>query len=368
MIRIFTNYSYGGYEERYLGNLDEKDEFKYFLPLLPVKMAKLERDPGNTQLAEEVRRLSGYPKILDHGENEEATLPAGTFTIISNPGYYAMYRKLGGDYVLAIGKIPGPSKNGETRENPFTMVFAGEMEDVQILDALSFQMLYHREETKLFLADLFDYDPAANGLRFNLKAVVEKLNQLAKDPVIGIKHNADVPFLILDEGYELKYVSEIHQLKKLSLGSVYDNDQRLLKGSQVMMGKPLQQQFAFEKQEEQPATVLEPDTSRPDARQTEASQNPAENDHLSQERLREELKEEIRKEMEPKMRADIEKDLRPKIEREIRAELERQTTDLPVQEQDGNPLFRIIPREYAIAAISAIAAFILGALCFGSKH
>lgn len=253
MIRFFTNYSYGGYEELYLGNFNDKEEYRYYLPLLPVKQAKLVENPSDEKLKAEVERLLSYPLIQKHGNSSEAMLPEGSFTLISNPGYKVIYRRLGNSYIVSVSDIVGNDHDemgGGQRGNPFTMLFVGEQEDYPVLDAIVWQMLKNEEEMRMFLGGLFSYDATANGLRFSLKELIEKLNTLKDIKVYGVKYEKDVPFMILSKGFTLNYTLEIQKLQHASLGSIYNDGGVLVRGTRISTEAPRKQEEPNKKEEE----------------------------------------------------------------------------------------------------------------------
>lgn len=236
MIRFFTNYSYGGYEELYLGNITEKEEYKYHLPLLGVKKVRLEETPNDEKLNKEVERLSQYPLILKHGVNDESTLPDGVFTHISNPGFKTLYRRLDDYYVVIVSDVVGNDHDemgGGQRENPFTMLIVGGREDVSTLDAFVWNMIDKETEMRSFLGNLFDYDPIANGLRFSLKEMKDKLNSFKYIKITTIDHSADVPLLMLADGFDLNYTLEIQKLQQSKFGCIYNSSGTVLKGKKI---------------------------------------------------------------------------------------------------------------------------------------
>lgn len=238
MIRYFTNYSYGGYEELYLGNLNDPVDNTYYLPLLSVKSAMLAEHPDDVKLREEVKRLSEYPRILKHGETPEATLPTGTFTLISNPGFKAIYRKLGCYWVFVISDVIGGDHDemgGGNRENPFTMIFVGEKEDTVVFEALAWQILTQEADVRKVLGGLFAYDPVANGLRFSVKDLNQYLASLQQRRIIGFSRSVDIPFIFLDNGFSLKYTLELQNLKDETLGSVYNSTGALVSGAALRL-------------------------------------------------------------------------------------------------------------------------------------
>lgn len=233
MIRFFTNYSYGGYEELYLGCNEDKEEYRYYLPLLANKKARLADDPTNKKLADEVERLSQYILIQKNGATPAGTLPEGAFTIISNAGYKTICRRLGNLFVVAISDVTSDDHDemgGGRRGNPFTMLFVFDKEDTSLMDALLYQLLEKDSEWRTLIGGLFVYDPIANGLRFSLGELNKAINALENVHVSGLDHQADVPLIFLEKNYQLSYTLEVQKLEGKSVGAAYNAEGKLLKG------------------------------------------------------------------------------------------------------------------------------------------
>lgn len=226
MIRIFTNYSYGGYEELFLGTYGDPEEYKYHLPLLPVKEKKLEADPNNEKLRSEVERLLEYPLVKRHGVDQESTLPTGTFEIISQPGYKTIYRRLGRYGLLVIADVKGNDHDemgGGMRDNPFTMIFVSDDDcDYDVLDSLANQLIKKEKETRNIIGGLFSYDPKANGLRFSLKEISDFLTQIQKSPSPNFSKKSEIFLLILEGGFNLNNTCESLKIEVSSVGLAYD--------------------------------------------------------------------------------------------------------------------------------------------------
>ena len=238
MIRFFTNYSYGGYEELYLGSNDDKEEYRYHLPLLPSKKAKLAEDPTNKKLADEVERLSQYVLIQKNGTTPTGTLPEGAFTIISNPGYKVICRRLGSQFVVALSDVASDDHDemgGGQRENPFTMLFVFDKENCGVMDALLYQLLVNEASWRTLISGLFVYDPVANGLRFSLGGLNKAIKDLESIHVSGVNHESDVPMVVLEKNYQLAYTLEVQKLVGKSLGSAYNADGKLIKGTSLAL-------------------------------------------------------------------------------------------------------------------------------------
>lgn len=240
MIRFFTNYSYGGYEELYLGKLSDIDEFRYYLPMLPVKEDELQNSPDDEKLKEEVARLRTYPAILRHGTTSEATLPTGSFTLVSKPGFKSMYRRLGRHYLFVVSDIVGGDHDemgGGQRRNPFTMLFVGEKEDCALLNSLAFEIIENEKQVRKVLGGLFSYDAEANGLRFSLREIIEYLDSFRDRHIEGINLEVDAPLIVLSPGFSLENTLTSQELQWKRIGSVYDAGGKLLRGEPLFLSR-----------------------------------------------------------------------------------------------------------------------------------
>lgn len=330
MIRFFTNYSYGGYEELYLGSYEDKEKYRYHLPLLPNKKARLADDPTNKKLEDEVERLSQYVLIQKNGATAAGTLPQDAFTIISNAGYKIICRRLESQFVVAISDVASEDHDemgGGKRENPFTMLFVFDKEDTSLMDALLYQLLEKEADWRALISSLFVYDPIANGLRFSLGELNKALKALEKMRVSGMNHQVDVPMVVLEKNYELAYTLEVQKLGGKSLGSVYDAEGKLLRGADLVLDAD-----GDEEQEQ------DGDGNNP--------QPPVVNSSPSKE------------EIEAKLRPIIRAEEREIVSKELRQEYQRK-----MEEKEQEFLAERKKLIY-IAIGAAIGAFILGALLF----
>ncbi len=232
MIRYFTNYSFGGYEELYLGSNADQEEYRFHLPLLENKKARLADDPSNKRLADEVERLSQYVLIQKNGKTPEGTLPEEALTIISNGGYDVICRRVGRLFVVAVSDVASEDHDemgGGMRENPFTMLFVFDLEDANVMDALLDQLLKKEKQWRDLISSLFTYDPIANGLRFSLGELNSAIKALESTTVTGFNHQADVPLIVLEKNFKLDYALEVQKLEGKKVGAAYDDEGNLLK-------------------------------------------------------------------------------------------------------------------------------------------
>lgn len=240
MIRLFTNYSFAGYEELYLGQISDLDEFRYYLPMLPVKEEELKNRPNDEELKREVARLCSYPAIIRHGTTKDATLPAGSFTLISKPGFKSMYRHLGSHYLFVVSDIIGGDHDemgSGQRRNPFTMLFVGEHEDCSLLNSLAFEVIRNEMQVRKVLGGLFSYDAEANGLRFSLKEIISYLDSINDRHIEGINLEVDAPLIVISPGYSLENTLTSQGLKGKRIGSVYDAEGKLLRGTPLTISR-----------------------------------------------------------------------------------------------------------------------------------
>ena len=236
MIRLFTNYSYAGYYELYLGKISDMEEFRYYLPLLAVEEEKLKSNPNDEELKNEVARLNSYPAILRHGTNDEATLPSGWFTLVSKPGFKSIYRRLGSHYLFVVSDIVGGDHDemgGGQRQNPFTMLFVGEYEDCSLLNSLAFEMIQNEIQVRKVLGGLFSYDADANGLRFSLGEIIKFFESFKNRKIEGFNLKTDAPLIVLSPGFSIENTLALQELKGKTIGCVYDADGRLISGKPI---------------------------------------------------------------------------------------------------------------------------------------
>ncbi len=347
MIRYFTNYSYGGYEELYLGNSEDKEEFRYHLPLLQSKKARLADDPTNKKLADDVERLSKYVLIQKNGVSPVGTLPEGSFTIISNPGYKTICRRLGNQFVVAISDVASEDHDemgGGMRENPFTMLFVFDIDDTSQMDVFLFQLLEKEGEWRSFISSLFIYDPMANGLRFSLGALNDTIKALETVCVSGINHRADIPLIVLEKNYNLNYSLQVQKLEGKSIGTAYDAEGKLLKGSGIILDSTVKSEQIFKGVE----------TSDLKTGVEEIVQSVSKDNNLHPSIATSLSKEDI----EAKLRPIISKEEYEKAEKEILQKFQKvlNEKEMRFMEEKKKLIY--------IAVGSAVCAFIIGALLF----
>lgn len=377
MIRFFTNYSYGGYEELYLGSYADREQFRYHLPLLPIKKAKLADDPSNKKLADEVERLSQYVLIQKNGKTDEGTLPEGAFTIISNPGYSIICRRCDDQFVVAVSDVASDDHDemgGGKRENPFTMLFVFNQEDTHLMDALLYELLTKEEMWRDLICHLFVYDPTANGLRFSLGDLNQALKKLETVSIAGINHKTDVPLIVLENNYQLDYTLEIQKLTGKSVGVAYDAKGELLKGTALMPAvitdsheetddnvkhsDPADEQHSDSAEEQQSVSADEQnsgsvDEQHPDPKEEEKNANTDNAQSVLSPKVEGPSKEEI----EANLRDAIRKEEREKAWQEIRQYQKQMDEKEQTFVAERKKIIRI-----AIGV--AVGAFILGAIIF----
>lgn len=349
MIRYFTNYSYGGYEELYLGSYEDQEEYRYHLPLLANKKARLADAPTNKKLADEVERLSQYVLIQKNGKTPTGTLPEGAFTIISNAGYKTICRRLGGQFVMAISDVASEDHDemgSGRRENPFTMLFVFDKEDTSLMDALLYQLLEKEADWRALISSLFVYDPIANGLRFSLGELNQAIKTLETVHVSGVNHKADVPMIVLEKNYQLAYTMEVQQLKGKSLGAAYNAEGILLKGAGLV---------ATNKTTMVPA----PDGGKDAGQNTvpNGGEQPA-HSGSGQKPLPPIVIPSSKEQIEAELRPIIRKEEREKVKSELQQECERRMN------QKEMKFITERKKLIYIAIGAAIGAFIIGALLF----
>lgn len=347
MIRYFTNYSYGGYEELYLGNSEDKEDYRYHLPLLQSKRAKLADDPTNKKLADDVERLSQYVLIQKNGVTPIGTLPEGSFTIISNPGYKTICRRLGNQFVVAISDVASEDHDemgSGMRENPFTMLFVFDIDDANLMDVFLFQLLEKEEKWRSFISSLFIYDPMVNGLRFSLGALNDTIKALETICVSGINHSADIPLIVLEKNYNLNYSLQVQKLEGKSIGTAYDTEGKLLKGSAIILDSTVKS--------EKISKEVETSDLKTDLEEIDESVS---NDNILHPSISTSLSKE---DIEAKLRPIISKEEHEKAEKEILQRFQKvlNEKEMRFMEEKKKLIY--------IAVGSVVCAFIIGALLF----
>ena len=214
----------------YLGKMSDKDEYRYYLPQIGRKRVQLSENPMDEKLKAEVDKLTHYPPILRHGSDDESTMPEGTFILISNPGFKVINLQIEIYRVLVISDIVGDNTDGGYRKNPFTFIIVGESDDIPIIDAFAYQYIVNRREMDDYLSSLFTYDPVANGLRFALKHVIEKMKSISSTGSIAFDRETVVPLIILAQDFELHHIVKTLKLEGGTIGCVYKMNGQLVQG------------------------------------------------------------------------------------------------------------------------------------------
>lgn len=178
MIRIYGYYSVGGYKDMYIGSSQDKDELRYFLPLLPV----MRRRKTNA----DIKALAWQEKLpqIELLKNENMLgFPEVCKKLFSHGGYIALYETLpDGKTCLAVRDIPNSQKDDEGRETPFNLLFlADDEEGIRTLDAVALAMKADIRGWLNAFTPLFFYEPKSNGIAFRLAALLKLMDECPKD-------------------------------------------------------------------------------------------------------------------------------------------------------------------------------------------
>ncbi len=170
MIRAYCFYSFGGYKDMYLGNLDANSSSVYYLPLLSIMKKR--------GLAEEVQKISeleSLDKIQIISRNSTYDFPSECKSLFSHGGYVVMYRTLNdGSVCLAIRNLYGSMKDEEGRSTPFTILFvANTPSDIDLMDNVATFCIHNSHKLNDIISPTIIYDSKANGLRADISKIYE---------------------------------------------------------------------------------------------------------------------------------------------------------------------------------------------------
>ncbi len=156
----------------YLGNNAGDICATYFLPLLPIMENR--RSDDDLRKIEELKNLRQI-EVLTTGNS--CGFPNECNYHFSHGGYIAIYRTLEKNKTcLAIRDIVGTRRDEEGRNIPFNLLFVADgEEDVALLDGCALDVKNNFAEWYSFFSQLFSYDIKANGIKFDLPAVLEKI-------------------------------------------------------------------------------------------------------------------------------------------------------------------------------------------------
>lgn len=179
MIQYYAYYNHGGYKDFYLGNQEDKVEFKYFLPLLTVHEQSL-MDKPDEELRVDVDRQKQLPKLIVLSDQTiEYNYPGDARVLMSHSGYKLMYKCMANSYsILAIRDIVG-AIDTYGRQTPFNLMFVGKTpEDIKSLDKIAEYIRCNIASVENNLKSFFVNDFVENGLKFKLRSLNEYIKEI----------------------------------------------------------------------------------------------------------------------------------------------------------------------------------------------
>lgn len=194
MIKIYGYYSCGGYKDMYLGNSDNCADCTYYLPLLPMI-----KNRNKAEDADKIEKLEQLSPIHIITNDKHYGFPSECNTLFSHGGYAVIYKTLSnGDTCLALKDIPSTTKDELGRDVPFNLLFIANGDENKLkLERLALYVKDNYNECIEFCCKLFTYDYVINGIKFDLPALMEKIN-LIQDYDINLKHiNNHLIYLML---------------------------------------------------------------------------------------------------------------------------------------------------------------------------
>ena len=177
MLKYYSYYSVGGYKNFYLGDIENKAEYTYYFPLIPI----LEEEAKTTEsVAARLQELKSLPKIEQMSEDNLFTFPKAGLSLFTDADYKLIYRHVEGEfYALAIRDLSNNAKDEMGRA-----VITGEgKKDLQILDALAIYMANNFAKAQSAIAGCVGMNLQLNGLEFSLA----RFNAWVKDTVKTVK-------------------------------------------------------------------------------------------------------------------------------------------------------------------------------------
>lgn len=229
MIRVYGFYSCGGYKDMYLGSSESCNRPSYYLPLLPIM--KNRQSPEDLPKIEQQEKL---PQIGIITYYNNLGFPQECDWMFSHGGYVAMYRTLSdGSACLALRDIPGSERDEEGRSIPFNLLLiATGAESILELDSVAYSLKDNYVEWRDFATDLFAYDPAVNGTRFDLHVLFDRIKKQAEDSPMQLEHVSNrVIYLMLGSAQNTSLALQEQGLNKSDVQCIVDLFGNLLYGS-----------------------------------------------------------------------------------------------------------------------------------------
>ncbi len=219
MIRYYAYYNHGGYKDLYLGNSEDSEPSRYYLPLLPV----YEEDES---MADKVAEWKKLPSIINLStETCEYNYPTQARVMISHAGYKLQYRLMEGKGVFALRDIGG-KKDLYGRNCPFVLMMVADTdEDKKRLEKVCFYVWKNIGKSESLFSSLFVNDFEMNGLRFDIEKLNEQITDIvasAEDTLEENTYNRPVPFFVLPDDIRFVSAFEEQQITKNDVAVAYN--------------------------------------------------------------------------------------------------------------------------------------------------
>lgn len=229
MLHFYTYYSVGGYKDMYLGNDGQKEEKRYYLPLLPVEKAQAKENNDATLMAKVEHQLA-LPTIELLTNDNRFGLPRLANKITTHGGFVVIFTHLEGEkFFIVLRGIQGSDKDENGRPIPFLMSFLSDSTgDLQKMRRLAGYLAQYTQTAKKELAAFLHYDPLENGLCFEQARMLQWLGQvvansqyetlsLANGEKVQIPSaKEEVALLVTAQSVSAKYVLDEISLPKAS--------------------------------------------------------------------------------------------------------------------------------------------------------
>lgn len=186
MIRIYSYYNFGGFKDLYLGTFDDSDEFKYFIPLLPVYEERIKDNPDDTKLSDKLSLWKSLPHIVELYEGAPDSYPKEAARSMSHAGYKILYQQFKECYrQISIRDISG-MKDEYGRTTIFNLMFVSDdVEDVSDMDILADYIRKNLKSFEIFCQSLFEMDFIVNALKFNFSKMTNELRRILTEHKIS---------------------------------------------------------------------------------------------------------------------------------------------------------------------------------------
>lgn len=227
MIKVYGFYSCGGYKDMYLGNSEEADTPKYYLPLLPIM--KNRNKPEEKEKIEELERLPIIQIITRenrYGFSKECDI------LFSHGAYSVIYKTLSnGDTCLSIKDIPGIDKDEMGRSIPFNLMFIATGDDSrQLLDNFAIYVKDNYAECISFCNVLFKYDYLSNGIKFDLPAIITKIKEVPENNIKLMHKSNHLVYLMLSSERNVEIAFKEQNLSHINTPCIINTKGEIIKG------------------------------------------------------------------------------------------------------------------------------------------